>query len=87
MRRQKIGASWSEGQPFPGKLDSECANEMVIYDMDMPEKVEFLHLLLKSNEQEYPENWKISKLMTKRIVSILQRLIIGNLWISTGLNS
>ncbi|XP_065573072.1 protein transport protein Sec16A-like isoform X4 [Artemia franciscana] len=25
---------------------------------------EFLHLLLKSNEQEYPENWKISRLLT-----------------------
>ena len=87
MRRQQIAALWSEGQPFPGKLDSEFAIEMVIYDMNMPEKVEFLHLLLKSNEREYPENWKISKLMTKRIVSILQRLIIGNLWISTGLNS
>jgi len=63
MRRQQIAALWSEGQPFPGKLDSECAIEMVIYDMDMPEKVEFLHLLLKSNEREYPENWKISKLL------------------------
>ena len=52
MRRQQIEASWSEGQPFPGKLDSEYANEMMIYDMNMPEKVKFSHVLLKSNEQE-----------------------------------
>ncbi|KAK2710478.1 hypothetical protein QYM36_011866 [Artemia franciscana] len=38
MRRQPISALWSEGQPFPGKLDSEFAIEMVIYDMNMPEK-------------------------------------------------